>query len=476
MVRLHLLPTAVVPAPNDFQVDVGQTSTFGGAVAEGGRGTGNQTYQLRADLGIVEGVSAFFLFESNDDPTWDRIEGVRYRKEFTYLGGGLRLGLLNDPRMGLALEGALADFGLKSDAGLFTRADGYERDNFLVSSLSASLDLRFAEGWGLTLSPSVILPPDSTGGQAFLGPIFLLGAGLQGRLGERFSVFATGDAPLGPGFNHVDGSFRFRRVPVLTGGAVFAVSPQFHLTGYLTNGAGGTAVTRHMTLLGSVPTQFGVRLKWSPSQPQAPERPWRGLPGNLDYTADSRSGRSWLLTVALADVFDLEAGLVRTPGRVADERLGLNLGEGGEYRLGGRVLLLAQSAGHPLSLDTRVTVGQSLETQQGYLLAELRLTRSFFSRVSATVAPILAHNGGETPAGVGLELDGRLLRNARAFVRTLALATHRPLPWTAGVRVPLADALELSAWASTAQSPVGIGRFLAVPRELRIGTGLRVSW
>jgi len=504
--RLQQSPTSELLRSGELGLEGGMTTTFGGQLAGGGGGSGNQTYQAWIDLGLSDRVMLTTFFDFNDDPTFGLVAGRRWKKDFTAFGSGLRVLLGQAGTARLVVDGSVGRFGVISEPGLFTNDPNFNRDYFTVGTVSAIASAEFATGWRVTLTPSLTYLPDDRDGVPFFGWTSLLGLAVDGNIHDRMRVFATSEAPLGPGDNSLEGDFDFRRTVLWSAGVVYQSSPRVQLIGYLTNQAGATPVTRHLTLIGEVPTQYGARLRWLPTAPerqrtnvsrrralddrdgdrgsvstdplggiQTPLAPALGAM-TLDATVslDDDRSRSLLVRVGVADELDLELGFTRTPGLGSESTLGINLDGGTHYRVGAKLTLLAEEWGFPVTVAGRITGGQDIDTNKGYLIAEAIVGRRVRDWVHLTLAPVIANNGADTPVALGL--SGVLGRpgDLQLILEPTFLLSGQSSLWTVGVRLPAAGPLHTQAFATTARSMVGIGRLLGDPADVRLGVMARV--
>lgn len=477
--RLHLLPTTEFLRPGELAGSVGQTSTFGGGLYDGGGGSGNQTYLAMLDLGLPGPVLLQGWVETNDDPTYGPVLGRPRAKEFFAAGGALRVLLGRAGPFRVAVEAAGAGLGVKSEAGLFDTDSTFTRRYLPVGSVAGIVGLSLGDRWALTLVPSWAWLPEEHQGLPFYGPTWRVGAGLRGDLHRAFRVFATGELPLGPGGGTVDRDRIIGRRPLWSTGVTFVSSPRVQLLAYLTNQAGGGPPTRHLTLMGEHPVQWGARLRYTLFRPSG-SRSARGRP-SLDQPAGDVAGsfqgkqtRSLLIRLVLAEELDLELGLTHAPDLGAQEALGIDLDQGTHFRLGATLTLLDQRLGMPLTVAGRVTVGQDVQSRSGFLLAELPLSRRFHPWASLSLTPVATLHGGERPLGValGAELgpDGGLQLVGEGMV----LRDPLPALWRAGIALPWVGPARAEVFATTARSTLGMGRLLGDPDETWWGVTLRV--
>ena len=500
--HLHQLPTNALLTQGAIALEYGETTTFGGQLAEGGGGTGNQTYQGLLEVGVLPRLMLTGFFDFNDDPTFGFVAGRRWTKKFSAFGGGLR-GLVGEVGpVRVAIEGSLAVFGLISDVGLFTPNPGLNREWFTVGSLSAIASTDLAPGWRATFAPSFTYLPKERDGVAFYGWTTLLGFGVDGKLHNRWHVFATSDVPLGPGSNSLQGDFDFQQLPVWSAGTVYEASPKVQITGFLTNQSGATPSTRHLTLIGEVPTQYGVRARWTPmasererlsltgSEREAersrstalggiqepPALPLNAWTVDATFAVDNARSRSLSVRVGLSNELELDAGLIRTRDLRTRPTLGIDLDQGTHYRVGAKLALVSESWGSPVSISTRLTGGQDLVTRKGYFIAEALVSKRISDWARVTFAPIAAHNAGQTPVGVGLSAVLGRPGGGQLILEPTFLLSDQPSLWTAGLRLTPFGNFHPQLFVTTARSMLGIGRLLGDPEVVRVGAMVRVRF
>lgn len=512
LTRLHLFPGTDFLPPWTASIDFGQTTTFGGGTADGGPGSGNQTYHGWLEIGLPGPVALLGILEANDDPTWGRLSGVRYGKEIFAIGGGARWLAGTWRGVRVVAEATLASLQLKSGPGLFNPGPGQDRTHHLAGSVSLALGIPVSPSWTVTVSPGAVLLPDSVNGLPFFGWSGVLGAGLDGALAPGWRGFAAAELPLGPGTNSVDDRFRYRRVPVGSAGVVYQASPRVQVTGYLTNVAGGTPATRLLTQLGEVPLQWGARVRYAPWAPErdrsagtsggdrrhpatpdpaateagvalAPAGTLPTLSAELRAATDGDRSRSARLRVGLSGELELELALARVPGLDAQPALGIRLGDGLHYRMGGKLQLLGERWGHPVTVGARIAVGRDGDTRQGYLVAELPVRRTLTPWAAVTVAPVLLQTGGESPVSLAaaavLGRPGGVQLVLEPTVRLTDLPGESDMdgrfPWTVAARSPAWNGLRVEAFATTALGAVGVGRFLGRESDPSLGVAASIA-
>ena len=489
-------------------MELGQTSTFGGARAEGGGGTGNQTYHGWIAAGLPGRVAVLGFLQGNDDPTWARLDGIRFRQETFTAGGGLRVVVGERGGLALAAQATLERLELKSDPGLFTRDEGMRRTAHRAISASVMAGLGMGDDWRLTVSPGAVFLPREVNGLPYYGWTGLLGLGVEGRLKPRWRVFFAGEVPTGPGGNSLAGIQQFRRTPVVSAGIVYDAGPRTRVTLFMTNSAGGSPATRHLTQVGEVPAQWGARVRFSPTAPDGPvaepaagsstspptpprEGADRGSPASggvavsgaatvpawraeLRAALSRDGGRSARLRLGLSRISELELGAVQVPGLNAGPELGLRVGGGLHYRMGGKLVLRKEGRDGAVGVAARVSVGRDAETLQGYLVAELPVNVRVSRLASLTLAPLLLRTGGESPLALAAAAVVAGPSGTEFVLEPTVLLAGGPPPWILALRLPARWGVQGELFVTTARSTLGVGRFLETGASPHWGLSLTV--
>jgi hypothetical protein len=496
--RLHVLPTTHIVAPHTLAIEFGQTTTFGGGIAGGGGGTGNQTYQGWGEFGINSRLMLTLFFDSNDDPTFGLVSGRRWLKEYATFGAGARVVVSDGGGARFAVEGSLSRFGMISEAGLFTSDSTFRREYFTTGTLAAIASATFARGWRATIAPSATYLPSERDGVPFFGWTTLLGMGIDGEIHRLIQVFATSELPLGPGNNALRGNFEFERTPLWSVGSTYIASPKIQLTAFLTNQSGGTPSTRHLPLIGEIPTQYGVRARWTPMSPDrvrpvveahAGSQSVLGSLGGLQtpgphaltewtldasLAIDNAGSRSGSFRLGLSDELDFEVGFAWPVDLQSLATLGIDLDDGTHYRLGSKLTLVSEDWGSPATVSIRLSGGQDAESHRGYFMAEALVGARVHRWAEVTLAPVVAQNGATTPAALGISGVLGSPGGFQLILEPTLLLTNQSSLWTAGVRFPAWSDIRPHVFVTTARSMLGIGRLLGDPKDPRAGAMVRI--
>jgi hypothetical protein len=357
----------------------------------------------------------------------------------------------------------------------------------------------------LSLAPSIAVLPDHIMGAAYYGAMARLGAQGLVAFGRDWTLAAAGDLMLGPGHNVVDRDGRFRRTPTWRLGIRWQATRRVTLDGHLTNAAGVTPATRHLTLTGDPRTLYGVGITYSPSPAEPAPRmaarsdldradgnggvmipPHRTLTpgrGRVETIMDSRGGWGVHFAHALGLRFQIELLTTRLRGPEVATLLESGVASSWEYRIAGQLALADEAEGDALSWSHRVSIGRDWDDQQGYLLAEIIASRRAGRGLRLVVNPLVAHTGGRSPVSVGV--------GARVSAGPLALLPEwrgsftgeRPV-WSLGLAPggrrglpgPGRWGLDVRLFVTNAAGPRELGRVLADPRGFRVGAVLGVGF
>jgi hypothetical protein len=514
------LPTADVLAPGLVTFTTGYVTPFRGAeVVDGTAGSGNQSYQGDVSWGVREGLALHLGVEVNDDPTWAPVLGERREKSLVAaaLGAHTRLWASagEAPRAatsaGAAYPATLA-LGLRASAhivwqgsapGLFNA--GAVRDERVFGSFALALPLTYrpTRRWSLSLVPSVATLPSRLMGAPYYGTMVRLGAGARLRLADDWLLSGAGELSLGPGDNVVDRDGRFSRTPTWSAGLRWRSTRRVVLDAYLTNMAGVTPATRHLTLPSDPRPLYGIGITYTPSLAEPPRprsvdadaddpRPastagiaipsYRTLPpgrGRIEATMDARGAWSGHVQQALGHRFQIELLATRLRGPDAPAIMEASLGSSWEYRIAGEIALADEAEGDAVSWAHRVSIGRDWDDQLGYLLADIIASRRLAPGVRLVLNPTAVQSGGRSP--VSLAVGARLGSGDLVVLPEwrVSFTGERPV-WTLGLSAPRGlpglRALQGQVYLTTAGGVRELGRLLADPDGLRVGMAVGVGF
>ncbi len=488
------------PAVGSWRFVTGYVSPFRASSGEGGSlgsptGTGNQSYQGEIAWWPAERLALQLGIEVNDDPTWGPVRGRRRAKSLVTPALALQGRLGSWRALALGYRATAQAVWQGSDPGLFNAGPVRDERRFAAFSLEVPLTVQAAGGaTRFTLVPSVATLPSVLMGAGYYGTTARLGASLRREFGTRFAARGAVEVPIGPGDNVVDADGHFRRTAAWWLALAWHATDRVALDAALTNAAGVTPVTRHLTLPGSVETLYAVGIRYTPSVTEPPPaggssgaagaagrpgplvRPGRG---RVETFADTRGAWAVHASQGLGRRFQIELLATRLQGADAPAILEADLGSSWEYRIGASLALSDEAEGAPLTWVHRVSVGRDWDDQQGYLLAEIRAERHLGGRWSLAVNPLAIHSGGRSPLGVGADIRMRASALTGFAGGHGSFTGERPV-WRVGAETPLAAGrsldVRLRVTATNASGSSGVGRVLADPRGFRLGLGVAVGY
>jgi hypothetical protein len=522
LLRLGLLPAATFLEEGYGQFSFQQVSPGSGGVAGG---TGNQNYGFRADLAVSGGLMLTAFYSYADDPLFAPITArpTQPANLWTAGGAGLRGRLAGGKAWALAAEGSLELFTVGS-GGCFSNACSSSSDNIfntsgqqvlnrnVVGSLSLPLRWNPVPRWQLALTPAVAFLPATQSGGSFYGTNVSVGVGSTYRIGDQLDLFTSAVLPLGPGNNAFDASLTYKRVPILSVGATYAVNPRIALEAAVTNGYGLTPATAVLALP-SAPNEalLSGRFIYNPGAPDSPRPSFTprqrsltlgGLSVSTALLPPDGTTQLWFNGDSLGNVlgstaysvsndfaFEVSGGTYGDAGSTATGATGsaaafvnTYLGPGNvNVRLGGKAMVFRPIPGLPIWAAGRITVGRNFvsSSYQGYLFFETVNTWEATPWLAFNLNPKLAWSGLGTPWGVGLSANIQLGRSFQLIPEVNAVATSvggsngtngsLALRWLANERT----AVDL--YASNASGMVDMGQLLGTA-EVRIGGKVTVQF
>jgi hypothetical protein len=490
----------------------GWHSPFSGAELGGhdDTGTGNQTYHGEIGWGAGARWNVVLGVEWSDDETWARVRGVRrpQARGLVALGVATRLtgeeavpsGVARGGGFGIVLRVTGELLWQRSNPGLFNA--GALAGEELRSAFAVSLPVSWSPARRSTVSlvPSFAALPSRLLGAPYWGSMLRLGGRWEQELGGGAALEASGELPLGPGDNVLDREGAMRRLPVWDVGLRWRATPRVSLLGHLTNSAGTTPATRHLTLPGSPTTLYGLAVAYTPSVSEgavsgarrvagapaegidrqgvtlpAPRTPGRGR-SEMRFLMDNRGAYGLRASRALGERFALDVTAARLRGVDVPSLLGVDLGVGTEYRVGLQLDLLDEGRGAWLTWSGRASVGRDVSNQQGYLVAETVLSRRLAPGLRLLVSPLAVESGGRDLRSVAVGGAGDL-GAVLLFPEWRGSLTGEAPVWTLGVepmhlggRIP--DPLRVRVFGTNASAVAGLGRALPDPEGFRVGASL----
>jgi hypothetical protein len=335
-------------------------------------------------------------------------------------------------------------------------------------------------------------------GAPYYGTVVRLGAGGQVALDDAWVLEAAAELPLGPGDNVIDRDGRFGRTPTWRAGVRWRATPRVVLDGRLTNAAGVTPVTRHLTMPGDARVLYGVGVRYTPSAPEPPATgvhttggaavggatipPFATLApasGRVEGALDTRGAWGLHVRHALGRRFQIEVLATRLDGPDAPAIMEADLGSSWEYRVAATLGLADEAEGAPLSWAHRVSVGRDWDDQQGYLLAEVIAARGLGPALTLIANPLAIHSGGRSPVSVGVGAR-RALGPLTALPEWRGSLTGESPVWSLGIELPGRvlglSALDARLLVTNAAGLHELGRVLADPRGAKLGVAVGIGF
>ena len=346
-------------------------------------GTGSQLYYGALDYAVTDRIQLGFSAQVIEDRLEKPVLGTRFATRFQTYGASLKYRVLDATNTQASLLGSVELLEFRT--GLYG-TDVTSADH-VIGSLHLPVTYRASPTVQLHLTPGLSVFPDRINGIPYYGTIASIGAGLTWTPNYRWQGYAQVSAPLSGG-NTFNTNREIIKVPVVTAGVRYAVSPKVSLEGYVTNGLGTSPATSILAFYpdGDSPL-FGAVIRYTPNRSLAETyRPTPALateqrrsPPKLDgftvasaHVLDkgtlslSASGGSFG-NYAISAAFGVEPDF-QIEGAIEDYSDDGSLSwnedptpDSARWMAGGRVRFLDQAYGDPLSLSLRVLGGRDLE-------------------------------------------------------------------------------------------------------------------
>lgn len=492
--RHGAIETGDLLRPGALELRFGSHQTAPGTAV----GTGRQVYTggmtWRGDADLQFGLAA----QVHDDPPEAPVGGLSPNITLLGLAGDVKWPILSTGRLSFAAAASLE--AMRLDTELFgTPASGGAGDR-VIGSLSFPLTYLLTPTLRAHLAPSLAVLPDALNGRDFFGASARLGAGATWQPARRLQAYGGALMPLGPGGNTLSETGEIERTPVWTLGARYAVTPRAAVDLFASNGLGATPATRHLTSFGDGSSPlFGAMLSYTPGRLASGRESYRPADGGAPIEGTRAVGDG--LTLASGDTLPAgrlsigshagtsgSAGLSLrySPDRDLEfEALLERYGEDGSvgpdrnpsgdprYMLGGRLRLLDQALGDPVSLSVRALAGRDVERPTvGVFYLALPMSRRLGEASSLTLSPRLASLGETTILGLGTGMTQALTERLRLLGEMTAVDGGEPAVWAAGLQYDLFPkrkiGLEISA--GNAIGTQGLGAMVAQEEPiLRLG-------
>ena len=476
----------------------GGTWTFQGGTHQtigSGAGTGSQLYYGAIDYAFTDDLQFGFSTQVIEDVLEEPILGIQPGTRFLSYGANLKYRFVNTRRVQIAAQASVEMLGFRT--ALFgTHISGA---NNVIGSVQMPITYRAAPGLQLHLTPGVSVFPETLNGIPYYGTVASLGAGATWKPNDRFQAFAHVTAPL-TGGNTIDTTRTIIKKLVYTAGARYAFTPKVALEGYVTNGVGVTPATSVLTFYpdGDEP-MFGLRVLYTPGKKL--RNTYRPLPLSMATARDIQLQQ---------DGFTVGSASVLEPGAL---RLGVSGGDQGNYALvaaygldrdfqldaivedysndgsltlvddptpnsarwmaGGRIRLLDQNNGAPVSMSARVLGGRdTVNLDVGVIYVSTPISYDFSDRATIHVEPKFAAFGNTTIAGLGLGANFEMFDGLQLMAEVTPVSDGRDVVWSAGARYDMpGNGFSVDVSATNAIGRYGHGTMVAQD-EPRYSIGL----
>ncbi|MBE9240938.1 hypothetical protein IQ217_11100 [Synechocystis salina LEGE 00031] len=476
--RLLHLPTANQLLQGQVLGTFGQTQTFGGP------GTGNQTYFIYADWGLINDLQVGWSFMYNDDPTYNAVNGSFIEQLYQSTGPNLKYNIYSDENWGIGVLGSIEQFQIYSGPGLFNNATSPTLSRTVAGTVQLPISYNLSEQFQVTFTPAVNIFSDSLNSVPFYGTVFSVGLGANWRVSEQLSLFGNTVVPLSGG-NSINTSREISKTPIWSFGASYAFSKAVGFELSLTNAFGGTPATGVLTL----PTAaneilLGAQFKIAPLGKEVhhvdyTDRQKRLLfdwftlttpyvfptdDFGIRFTADTGGSVGGGIFYSVLQNFQMELLLSSIGGFDTQSVIDSSQGTATQWRLGGKLLFLNQADGDPLSISGRLTGGRDIsEAEQGYFMLEFPFMYEVNNQLALLFSPKAAITGGKTPVGLGLGANYQISPVIQLIAEVTPLVTGERLVWSAGLRLFPLENLAIDLMGTNATSQLDLGELLAEP-------------
>lgn len=492
--RLFNLETANQLPDEALQLSVGTHQTL----PDSAPGTGDQLYYGSIDWGATDDLQLSLAYQNFDDSPADPINGASPTITLESVAPSVKYRLLETDRISLGMQGSVEYFSLASD--LFNSDN--EGGDAIIGSLHVPLTYTASPELQFHLTPGVSFFPDDINGIEFYDTIFSVGTGASWQPSERWLAYGTVNLPIGPGGNTINNDQSITRQPVWTVGTRYNATPRVGVDVYATNGFGITPATGILSFPPDGDNLLvGVQLNYTPDTglgyrssyrktPPAPlserDRQLRldGLtlasantlePGTVAFNAGAGTDGNYSIGLAYSpdEALQIEAILEEfarddsvSPADIAGDDL--------KYMVGGRLQLLDQHQGDPVSLAARLLGGRDTASGQqvGTLFVDVPVTFQANSRTALFFNPRLAAFGEESIVGVGFGVNHEVARGLQLIGEVTPVFDRDRTVWAVGTRYSLPDAaVSLDLYATNAVGRNGLGTLVG-QSDARFGVGL----
>lgn len=422
-----------------------------------GGGTGSQLYYTAIDWAATDNLLIGFSTQVQDDALVEPILGMTPPTRFLSVGFSAKYRFYDSDTVDVAAQASVEALSFRT--ALFgTDVTGATN---VVGSLHLPVTWQAGPALQLHFTPGVSFLPDDLNGIPYYGTVATVGAGATWQASERMQVFAALNMPVSGG-NTIDTARNITDELVYTAGARYAFTPKVALEGYVTNALGISPATGIVTYYPDGDEMlYGIKLHYTPNarydstyrrQPLNPAsardlqlqndgfilssagvvEPGAGRAAFSGGDQDHWSGalafspdRDFQLD-AIAEDYSIDgsvpAALVPTPGKA-------------RWMLGGRIRVLDQSNGDPVSFSLRVLGGRDFEDQDvGALYVAAPITWEASDRLALTVQPAGGAFGNTEVIGLGLGANYEVSDGLQLIGEVTPVSDANGTVWAAGAR------------------------------------------
>ncbi len=435
-----------------------------------GGGTGNQVYYGAVDWAAGSNLTLGFSTLVQEDANNKPIAGITAATRFLSAAFSAKYRFVDGEPLDVAALASVEAFSFRT--AIFG-TDVSEADH-VIGSLHLPITYQAAPSLQLHLTPGVSVFPEDLNGIPYYGTIVSVGAGATWQPNPRLQLYGTVNVPV-EGGNTIDTTRAITQVPVYTAGARYNFTPKVALEGYVTNGVGVTPATGIITFWpdGDEPL-FGLKVHYTPNarfpstyraaapEPTARDRQLQqdgfilssaGViePGEVRLAAAGGDQDAWSGAAAFSPDRDFQIdAVVEQPADDGSVPAALNPTPGkSRWMAGGRIRVLDQNAGDPVSFSMRVLGGRDFENQSvGVLYVAAPLSYEFNDRLALTAQPAAGAFGNTEVFGLGLGANVEVADGVQLIGEVTPVSDGQDAVWAAGARYSSRDgrfSVDLSA-------------------------------
>lgn len=463
-----------------------------------GGGTGNQVYFGAVDWAASDRLTFGLTAQVQEDALAKPILGVTPPTRFATLGASLKYGILQSESVNVAALASVEYFQFRTS--LF--GTDVSDTNHVVGSLQLPVSWNASPGLQVHLTPGVSFLPDTLNGIPYYGTVAFVGLGASYQASNRLQFFAGLNQPLSGG-NTIESDRSISRKTVYTAGARYAFTPKVALEGYVTNAVGISPATGILTFWpeGNEP-MFGLNVQYTPNarfpqtyRPQ-PIRPATtrdrllqedGFILSSASVMDAGHGKiygsggsdgNWAAGVSLSPDRDFQLdALIEQYALDGSVPGSLNPTPGeARYMVGGRIRVLDQSHGDPMSWTLRVLGGRDIEDfNVGAIYIASPMSFETSERLALNLNPAVAAFGNTEIFGLGAGVNYELLDGLQVIGEVTGVSQGNAPVWAAGLRHTMSNglvSLDLSATNSIGRHGLGT---LVAQDNVRYSLGVTIA-